>query len=157
MPLFSWVTSWTTAARRCRIASMFFIIYRCVQVVELQLATEAARLLTRYNTYAARFFDIFKLRDLSMPTFFLPGNHDLGCVMNTPCFEHHCESFGPPDSEKTFPFLLKLQRGTLLTLDHGITRLRLATILFCSLMQSPWSKKILSAQTEGFRMKTGLQ
>lgn len=33
---------------------------------------------SEYNAYAARFFDIFKLRDLSMPTFFLPGNHDLG-------------------------------------------------------------------------------
>ncbi|KAG1730766.1 Metallo-dependent phosphatase-like protein [Suillus lakei] len=43
-----------------------------------QLATEVARLPTRYSAYAARFFDIFKLRDLSMPTFFLPGNHDLG-------------------------------------------------------------------------------
>ncbi|KAG1855740.1 Metallo-dependent phosphatase-like protein [Suillus subalutaceus] len=33
---------------------------------------------SEYDAYAARFFDIFKLRDLSMPTFFLPGNHDLG-------------------------------------------------------------------------------
>lgn len=33
---------------------------------------------SEYNAYAARFFDIFKLKDLAMPTFFLPGNHDLG-------------------------------------------------------------------------------
>ncbi|KAG1809429.1 Metallo-dependent phosphatase-like protein [Suillus subaureus] len=33
---------------------------------------------SEYNAYAARFFNIFKLKDLSMPTFFLPGNHDLG-------------------------------------------------------------------------------
>ncbi|KAG1826478.1 Metallo-dependent phosphatase-like protein [Suillus variegatus] len=33
---------------------------------------------SEYNAYAARFFDIFNLRDLSIPTFFLPGNHDLG-------------------------------------------------------------------------------
>ncbi|KAG0700730.1 Metallo-dependent phosphatase-like protein [Suillus ampliporus] len=33
---------------------------------------------SEYNAYAARFFDIFKMKDLSIPTFFLPGNHDLG-------------------------------------------------------------------------------
>ncbi|OAX44112.1 Metallo-dependent phosphatase [Rhizopogon vinicolor AM-OR11-026] len=30
-----------------------------------------------YNAYAARFFDIFKIRD-NTATFFLPGNHDIG-------------------------------------------------------------------------------
>ncbi|KAG1735132.1 Metallo-dependent phosphatase-like protein [Suillus paluster] len=33
---------------------------------------------SEYNAYAARFFDIFKMEELSIPTFFLPGNHDLG-------------------------------------------------------------------------------
>jgi hypothetical protein len=92
-----------------------------------------------------------------MPTFFLPGNHDLGCVMNSPCLEHCCKSFGLLDSEKTFPFLLKLEAGTAPTSDHGIIRLRLEIIRFCSSMQSPWLKKMLSAQTEDIRMKTGLQ
>lgn len=33
---------------------------------------------SEYNEYVTRFFDIFKLKDFSIPTFFLPGNHDLG-------------------------------------------------------------------------------
>ncbi|KAG2079119.1 Metallo-dependent phosphatase [Suillus decipiens] len=33
---------------------------------------------SEYDAYVARFYDIFKLKEFSIPTFFLPGNHDLG-------------------------------------------------------------------------------
>jgi hypothetical protein len=124
--------------------------------VKLQLATEVARLITRYNAYTARFFDIFKMRD-HMATFFLPGNHDIGCVL-IPFWSSLCDPFpGHTDSENLFLFRFKQERGIPLTSDHEMTRFRLETILSYLSMPSHWLKKILSEQNEGTRMTTGLQ
>lgn len=60
---------------------------------------------SEYNAYAARFFDIFKLRDLSMPTFFLPGNHDIGLgedvSFSLEAATRYASTFGPWNHKTT--------------------------------------------------------